>query len=832
MGKGLFSIIKDKMQNKNKINTENISKNNTKNLKAYINQINSKTDSILMLAEPQIFSLAKENNIAFKYNENILITKDGNLCVGLELGGVSYSSLTPEEELELFNQRNIFFNKINSDLEINIVIQKEKINLTHNSKSSNNIYANEIIEKWENHKEVYKVNHYLLISTKNKQITGALESIKNSSTKEKDEESENINTSFEAKKELVNNIINEAKFALERFKPRQMSADEIINFYATYSNAQTTNFKYSRDLITDCYISSDVEFKKDYINFYRNDGKTMFARFISVKAYETDYIKSYVTTKVLKSNNDFTIFINLTPYTKEKAIKKVKDTLAFAPEIAKEELSGVIELIRADRENLILTSYSIYILAENLQDLEAKTNELKAILENQNLNVVRETINQKALYFSFFPSRSNLNARKRTLKISNVSTIANFEKDLLGFEKNDWGNEPVTIFRHLSDTPFLFNFHFQPNGDKPVGHTMIIGGTGAGKTTLAQFLMCNLYKYDIDIFSMDKLRGMHNFSIFTDGEYHDSDFEFKLNPFALDYTLENREFLIEFLRQMANIDKNQYEAINNIQKTLDRMYEIKQENDIFSLSNFIEALPNEDDNLKARLQPYKNSIFDNKEDALNFTKQLSILNMDTILKNSTLASLTAFYIFHRLKNSAKNSKKRGFFCFIDELKDFLLEDSMRESILEAILEVRKIGGVMCMGFQNLSFFDDIEKGASFLDNIANFIIYPTTNIQSLENMKEKIGLTDTEIKFLQEAGTNSRQVLLKMKLRNESAILNVDLSRLGKHLKVFSSSSDNVKIMKGLKHLYPNQWREMYLNEEYPQNWRELFENINKKESV
>ncbi|EPS8474977.1 AAA family ATPase [Campylobacter lari] len=812
MGTSIITILKNFIYEKKTPKQENLTKKEKKDLKNIFNQINKGADNIFSIAEPKIFSMAKENNIAFKLDENILATKDGNLCIGVELKGISYSSVSLEEELSLLQNRMQFFGKLNSNLDINLIIKKDKIELTKSSNLSKNIYANQIIEKWGNHKDVFQITYLMIISTIDKKISGALESFKNKTTKEKEQTDKKENYVFDTKKQILNETLNEIKRALSQFNPVQISADDIINFYATYSNAQETKFKYSNDLITDCYISSDVEFKKDYIHFLRNDGKEMFARFISIKAYETDIITSHINSKILRNSNDFIVFINMKAYEKEKAIKKVKDTGAFAPQIIKDELQGLIQQITADRENLMLVSYSVYIIAPNLDELEEKTNELKGILENQNLNIVRETINQKALYFSFFPSRSNLNARKRTLKVSNLATIATFEKDVLGFAKNDWGNEPVTIFKHLSGTPFLFNFHWTSEGDKPSGHTMIIGGTGAGKTTLAQFLMCNLYKYDIDIFSMDKLRGMYNFSTYTDGEYHDADLgDFKLNPFALPYTAENKEFLKNFIMQMANLEDSDYTAVNEIQKRLDMLYSVKKEDDVFSLSDFIEGLPPDDKDIKGRLKPYINSIFDNKEDALSFKKQLSILNMDSIIKNPTSAGLTAYYIFHRLKNSAKNSHKKGFFCFIDELKDFLMDENMRESILEAILEVRKIGGVMCMGFQNLSFFDDVPKGASFLENIANYIIFPTTNAQTLENMRTKLNLTPTEIKFLQEAGTNSRQVLLKMNLRNESAILNVDLGRLGKHLRVFSSSSDNVKLMRELKELYPNEWRSLYL---------------------
>ncbi|EPZ6359442.1 AAA family ATPase [Campylobacter jejuni] len=815
MGTSIFTYLKEL---KNKPKKENLGKKEKKNFKEYINKINRGADNILMLAEPKIFTMAKENNIAFKLDENILVTKDGNLCVGIEIKGISYSGISLEEEISYLQGRTQFFGKISSDIEINLIVKKDRIELVKQNSNSKNVFANQIIEKWENHKDAFQITYFLIISTIDKKISGALESFKNKTTKEKEQSKEEKESfSFEAKKIIINETLTEAKRALSIFNPTQITADDILNFYATYSNAQETKFRYTNELITDSYISSNVEFKKDYILFERNDGKQMFSRFISIKAYETDIISSHITTKILRSSSDFIIFMNMQAYEKEKAIKKVKDTGAFAPQIIKDELSGLIEIIKADRENLMLVSFSVYILAENLEDLETKTNELKGILANQNLNIVRETINQKALYFSFFPSRANLNARKRTLKVSNLASIANFEKDVLGFAKNDWGEQPVTIFRHLSGTPYLFNFHWTDQGDKPSGHTMIIGGTGAGKTTLAQFLMCNLYKYDIDIFSMDKLRGMYNFATYTDGEYHDADFsDFKLNPFALPYTSENKSFLQNFIQKMAKIEDTQYNAVNEISKTIERLYNNKLEEDIFTLSDFIDSLQHEENDIKGRLRPFQNSIFDNKQDALSFNKQLSILNMDSILKNPTLASLTASYIFHRLKNSAKNSKKRGFFCFIDELKDFLMDENMRESILESILEVRKIGGVMCMGFQNLSFFDDIPKGASFLENIANYIIFPTTNAQTLENMRNKLNLTPTELKFLQEAGTNSRQVLLKMNLLNQSAILNIDLSRLGKHLRVFSSSSDNVMLMKELKELYPNDWRNMYLENQKP----------------
>ncbi len=796
--------LKSKKQEKSIKNHQNIFKN------LNLNQINKVADEILTLKEPEVFTLAKENNLACKYQDIFLLTRDNNLSIGIELKGASYSALSLENELSFLDSRISFLQKLSSEIELKIIIKKEKFeeNAQELLKSSN-VFVNEITEKWNCNPNIYKIKYFLMFSTMDKKITGALESFKQKATTEDG----NQDANFATKINLLNEVILECKSKLATFGPRVMQNDEILNFYASYCNGNPTNLSYTHELLSDCYLTSDIEFKKDYFIYHRNNGIPLYARFLSIKAYETEAIKSLITSNTLKDENEFMAFISIIPFSKEKAKKKIKDTRAFLPQIAREELDELLELVEADRENLMQVSYSMLLSDTSLENLESKSNLFKGLLESQGLSIVRETLNQKALFFSFFPSRSNLNARLKPLKISNVATIATFENEVSGFNKNDWGNSAVTHFKHLNGTPYLFNFHWTPSGDKPSGHTMIIGGTGAGKTTLAQFLMCNLFKYNIDIFSMDKLRGMYAFTQYTAGEYHDSAEEFKFNPFSLPYTQDNKEFLVSFLCAMAQIPDKDYVTINIVQNTLQRFFDNKQEEQIITLSDFVKSIPQKE--VQAQFQSYLKSIFDNQEDALNFNRQLSILNMDGILNNKKLASLSAIYLFHKLKNQAKNhTEKKGFFCFIDELKDYLNDPVMSEKILEAILEVRKIGGVMCFGFQSLSLFNNLNNGTAFLDNIANYIVFPTNSESAIEEMQEKIGLQDHEAHFLKTTPQNARQVLLKMPLRNESAILNVDLSKLNNHLKVFSSSSNNVNLIKKLKIEHPNEWRKIYLTSE------------------
>ena len=812
---------------------------NTKKLDMFkmINNILKHGDNLFALGQPTIYSLAQENNIAQKYDEHLICTSDKNLCMGFKIAGYSYANVTPENELMLSEARNRFFTSLDNDVELNIVCKKEKIVLENIKTDIKNPYAKEIIDKWENLKEAYQIIYYFIISTKTKALLGELNKFKDKLTKEKDEQeqqeteqntqetqstinsetnpnntielsklqkqSQAVNYGFKQKAERLNAIKENLKNTLATFHPKQLDSDELINFFATYSN-----LKYSYELLTDCYITSNVEFKKDYIIFYTNTGKRIFARFLSVKAYETENISSLISTAILRENIEYTILLHIEAYSKEKALKKIKDTAVFAVSEAKTMLETLKQDLQSDREKLLEVSYSILIYDENKEILEEKTNQLKSVLENQYLATTRETINLIPLYFSFFPSRGNLNARLRSLQSSNLAVMMNLENDILGFKNNRWGNAPITIFRHLSGSPYFFNFH-QTSGKEASAHTMIIGGTGAGKTALTQFLMCNLFKYNINIFAMDKLRGMHNFTKFVAGEYHDLEQEgdFKLNPFSLERTAENKSFLRGFLALMSNITPNDIKETNNINDTLNRLENVESPT-LEDFHNSLEILEDCKD-LKGAFKPYLESIFNNKEDALDFKRQLSILNMDAILKNKEISALTALYLFHKIKNVSKNSNK-GFFIFIDELKDYLNDAIMREHILESILEVRKINGAVAMATQDIGFFKEIPKGQTFLSNMVNFLIFPNNNQKALEDMRDLIGLTGGEIAFLRQTQPIERKLLLK---RNDySAILDVNLIKLGEYLRVFSSDAGDVKDLIELKRIYgEREWRNLYL---------------------
>lgn len=759
--------------------------------------------------EPKIYSVDEYCNLLSFYehsDDKFLLTRDFNLAMGFKIRGISYSALTPDEEIARQNERITFLSSLKNDFEFNIFCKKELVIFDGEQSNITNIYAKPIVSKWENNFQAYQINYYLFASTKNKSLSGFFEKKKEAMTTETEKTNDKHDLKLKARKLL--DLKGKVTSLLQEYLVAPLSAEESLDFFIEYINGKKKKYK-PMDFFEDSFIGSDCEFKKDHIIHYTNDGEEIYSRFISIKSYATDEIQSDLIPEILKENMDLHIIFHLNPLPQDLALKKVRDNsiMAVNDEI-KQKLKVLEDSIKTELENIFSFSLSILIRAYSKKELDEHCKDISKILETRGLITAKESINLSPLYFSFFPARGNLNARVRKQTSSIISTLLTFENDILGFKKNSFGNKPVAILKHLSGSPFLFNFH-EGEGINEPGHTLVIGGTGYGKTTLMCFLMMNLMKYDINIFAMDKLNGMHNFCNYLGGEYHNIE-SMKFNPFSLKNDAENINFLKTFLGEIAGVEKNEFEVKKAIGDAIERLYLGINEGDI-QFSDFLFSLESIE-GLKMRFETFLESLFDNQEDALNFKNQLSIINMDSILKDQQLASLSAFYIFHKLKKIHKDMAK-GYFIWIDELRDYLNHERMGGMILEAILEIRKLNGVITMGVQNIDFFDSFSTKSSFLDNMSNFIIFPTTSNSVLENLESKLNLTSTELRFLSTTPKNDRKVLIKTK-NNGSQIVNINLARLEKYLKVFNSDSVNVKRMQMLMKENPQDWRDLYIKSE------------------
>ena len=147
-----------------------------------------------------------------------------------------------------------------------------------------------------------------------------------------------------------------------------------------------------------------------------------------------------------------------------------------------------------------------------------------------------------------FPATSNISRGAGLISTGNFAGFASSHNFALGKpEANHWG-QAVSLLETTAAGPYYFNFH---QGD--LGNFTVIGPSGSGKTVVLNFLLAQARKFHPRIIFFDKDRGAELFIRAIGGRYDvlRPDTAAGLNPLQLEDNPANRQFLIDWVAQLA-----------------------------------------------------------------------------------------------------------------------------------------------------------------------------------------------------------------------------------------------------------------------------------------
>src|SRR5205807_739799 len=251
--------------------------------------------------------------------------------------------------------------------------------------------------------------------------------------------------------------------------------------------------------------------------------------------------------------------------------------------------------------------------------------------------------------------------------------------------------EYLAVLETNHSTPYFLNLHYQDTA-----HTIVLGRTGSGKSFFLNFLITNLQKYAPYTFIFDLGGSFRSITQLFGGAYlkvSAEHSEFTINPFSLEPTRENLNFLFSLVKVLAEghglnplsqaEEKDLYAQIQNL-------YVLPP--NLRTLSVLVNTLQK---SLAGRLEKWVGGgqyehVFDNEKDTLTLSR-FQCFDFEGMDRYPELIEPLLFYILHRANAFIYSPEAVTTFkaFFIDEAWRFFGHPTIRNYIVEALKTWRK-----------------------------------------------------------------------------------------------------------------------------------------------
>ncbi|AJI85220.1 cagE, TrbE, VirB, component of type IV transporter system family protein (plasmid) [Yersinia frederiksenii Y225] len=454
---------------------------------------------------------------AFHINNNSIYLKDGKLMATLVLKGFPFESVSDDEVYNRFSYVKDFLvstgKQGNLYLWTNII--KCKVKLNQEYRFGNNIFLQEFSDKYIGmfqKNDFYSTDYFLTVG---------------------------INyTDIYSGEERLNEIIEQCLVIFKDFGVNVLGTDEqtseLAERYLTYLyNHQNVKIPLSASPIKESINNSEIIFGYDVTEIKNKD--------VEVNRFCTNYlIKDFPrNTKIghwdflLKMPYEFVLTQSFIFESATKSLKKIDQQVNKLNSVGDSAISQQAELeLGKEAVQTGVTLFGSYHAALSVfgdTPKEAKDNgrtlSSEFISSGGGFRFIKSTSEAPFTYFSHLPM-----SKRRPL--STIRTVTNLTCtwSLHNYSGGKATGNPIgdgtaiMPLKTVSDGLYYFNSHYSdPHknvlGQLIAGHALILGATGAGKTTLEGAAAAFLQRFNTDLFVIDYNRSTELFVRAFGGSY-------------------------------------------------------------------------------------------------------------------------------------------------------------------------------------------------------------------------------------------------------------------------------------------------------------------------
>ncbi|NWK97723.1 VirB4 family type IV secretion/conjugal transfer ATPase [Sphingobium lactosutens] len=423
--------------------------------------------------------------------------------------------------------------------------------------------------------------------------------------------------------------------------------------------------------------------------------------------------------------------------------------------------------------------------------VDAGVAEVQAALAELGVISVREEMALEPAFWAQFPGNFKFIARPALVSTGNFAGLASAHNFPVGQSHgNHWG-DAVTLLETTAAGPYFFNFH---QGD--LGNFTIIGPSGSGKTVVLNFLLAQARKFAPRIIFFDKDRGAELFIRAIGGSYDvlRPGTGAGLNPLLLPDTPANRQFLIDWLAQLAGgVDVEEAERIRD---AVDANFQQPPQHR--RLRYLVELFrgssrPTPGD-LRSRIAPWCGDgerawLFDNEEDRTDIDAEAVGFDMTQILDDAALRTPAMMYLFHRVEERLDGTAA---IIVVDEGWKALDDDVFVRRIKDWEKTIRKRNGIV--GFATQSAQDALESriASAIIEQAATQIFMANPRARA-EDYMEGFGLSAHEFELIRTLPDSAHCFLIRHGA--ESVVVRLNLTGERELLTILSGRERTVRLL-------------------------------------
>ena len=388
---------------------------------------------------------------------------------------------------------------------------------------------------------------------------------------------------------------------------------------------------------------------------------------------------------------------------------------------------------------------------------------------------LEESYNLLNAWLAIVPGNTSHNLRHLALLETNVADLSfAFSPDLGDEVCPHLGTHALAVFETPDQTPYFFNLHVND-----VGHTVVLGSTGSGKSFLLNFLITQLQQYDPRVVVLDLGHSYRKLATLLQGAYVELGVRRQavtINPFDIESpTAEQIHFLHAFARVLIEADdgyrlsnsedREVYEAIENI-FVLER-----PQRRLFTLASLVPRA------IGARLHKWVEggryaNVFDNATDTLSVDR-LQVFDFEAMRSYPAVLEPLLFYVLHRVSTSVQSVDDPGLkVCVLDEAWRLIQHPAIRSYVQEALKTWRKKNGAMLLASQSLDDFASAELLRTVIESCPTRMLLANPSLNAGQ-YRDLLQLNDMELEVLANL-IPKRQILLKRDNASKVLDLNVD----------------------------------------------------------